>query len=146
MTLIISNCFHNNEQHIFTQIHSRQSSGKLFQSHNLDLDPMRNTWWRHQMETVSALLALCAGNSPVTGEFPSKRPVTRCFDVFFDLRLNKHVNRQSRRRWFETSSRSLWRHCNVDLDPMRNNSTPAIIMSSLVAICVDAKSAPCQFV
>ena len=34
-----------------------------------------NTWWRHQMETFSALLALCAGNSPVTGEFPSQRPV-----------------------------------------------------------------------
>ena len=36
---------------------------------------------------ISALLALCAGNSPVTGEFPSQRPVTRNFDVFFDLRL-----------------------------------------------------------
>ena len=35
------------------------------------------TWWRHQMETFSALLALCAGNSPVTREFPSQRPVTR---------------------------------------------------------------------
>ena len=31
-----------------------------------------NTWWRHQMETFSALLALCEGNSPVTGEFPSQ--------------------------------------------------------------------------
>ena len=46
-------------------------------------------WWRHQMKTFSALLALCAGNSPVTGEFPTQRPVTRSFDVFFDLRLNK---------------------------------------------------------
>ena len=45
------------------------------------------SWWRHQMETFSALLALCAGNSPVTGEFPAQRPVTRSFDVFFDLRL-----------------------------------------------------------
>ena len=44
-----------------------------------------NTWWRHQMETFSALLALCAENSPVTDEFPSQRPVTRSFDVFFDL-------------------------------------------------------------
>ena len=41
----------------------------------------------HQMGTVLALLALCAGNSPVTGEFPSQRPVKRGFDVFFDLRL-----------------------------------------------------------
>ena len=47
------------------------------------------TWWRHEMETFSALLAICAGNSPVPGEFPAQRPVTRSFDVFFDLRLNK---------------------------------------------------------
>ena len=40
------------------------------------------------MEIFSALLAICAGNSPVTGEFPTQRPVTRSFDVFFDLRPN----------------------------------------------------------
>ena len=46
-----------------------------------------SAWWRHQKETFSALLTLCAGNSSVTGEFPSQRPVTRSFDfdVFFDL-------------------------------------------------------------
>ena len=62
---------------------------------------------------ISALLSLCEGNPPVTGEFPSQRPVTQSFDVFFDLRQNKRLSKQSRRRWFETSSRSLWRHCNV---------------------------------
>ena len=41
------------------------------------------SWWRHQMETFSALLAFCAGNSPVTGELPAQRPVKRSFDVFF---------------------------------------------------------------
>ena len=46
-------------------------------------------WWRHQMETISALLAICAGNSPVTGEFHAQRSVTRSFDAFFDLRLNE---------------------------------------------------------
>ena len=35
------------------------------------------TWWRHQMETFSSLLAFWAGNSPVTGAFPAQRPVTR---------------------------------------------------------------------
>ena len=40
------------------------------------------SWWRHQIETFSALLTLCAGNSRVIGEFPSQRPVTRSFDVF----------------------------------------------------------------
>ena len=58
------------------------------------------TWWRHQMETFSALLALCAGNSTVTGEFPSQRPVTRSCDVFFDLHLNKRLSKQSWRRYF----------------------------------------------
>ena len=40
------------------------------------------------METFSALLAICVRNSPVTGEFPAQRPVTRSFDAFFRLRLN----------------------------------------------------------
>ena len=40
------------------------------------------------MGTFSALLVLCVGNSPVTGEFPAQRPVTRSFDIFFDLHLN----------------------------------------------------------
>ena len=51
-------------------------------------------WWRHQMETFSALLAICAGNSPVPGEFPAQRPVTRSFDVYFDLRPNKRLSKQ----------------------------------------------------
>ena len=71
------------------------------------------SWWRHQMETLSALLAICAGNSPVSGEFPAQWPVTRSFDVFFDLCLNKWWSKQSRGWWFKTSSRPLWRHCNV---------------------------------
>ena len=62
---------------------------------------------------ISALLALCEGNSSVTGEFPSQRPVTRSFDVFIDRRLNKRLSKQSRRRWIQTPSRSLWRHCNA---------------------------------
>ena len=69
-------------------------------------------WWRHQMETFSALLAFCAGNSPVHGEFPAQRPVTRSFDVFFDLRLNKRLSKQSWGWWSETPWSSLWRHRN----------------------------------
>ena len=44
---------------------------------------------------------------------PSRKPVTWSFDVFFDLRLNKRLHKQSRHRWFEMPSPSLWRHCNV---------------------------------
>ena len=75
-----------------------------------------DTWWRHQMKTFSALLTLCAGNSPDTDEFPSQRPVTRSFDVFFDLRLNKKLSKLWKRRWFETPSRPLWLHCNEQND------------------------------
>ena len=45
------------------------------------------------METFSALLAICAGNSPVSGEFPAQRPVTRGFDVFFDLCPKKRLSK-----------------------------------------------------
>ena len=64
------------------------------------------------METFAALLAICTGNSPVLGEFPAQWPVTRSFNVFFDLRLNKRLSKQSWGWWFETLSRPLWRHCN----------------------------------
>ena len=47
------------------------------------------------------------------GEFPTQRPVTRSFDVFFDVRLNKRLCKQPWGWWFETPSWSLWRQCNV---------------------------------
>ena len=63
-------------------------------------------WWHHQMETFSSLLALFEGNHR------SKGPVTRRFDMFFGLHLKKkRLGEQSRCRWFEMPSRSLWRHC-----------------------------------
>ena len=86
-------------------------SGEITDNHTLEIDLVRMTWWRHQMETFSVLLALCAGNSPVTGEFPAHRPVTRRFDVFFDLRLDKRLSKQWWGWWFT------WRrnrdHCGV---------------------------------
>ena len=81
------------------------------------------TWWRHQRETFSALLAICAGNSPVRGEFPAQRPVMRSFDVFFDLCLNKRLSKQSWGWRFETLSRPLRRHCN---DMATLSASPAL--------------------
>ena len=78
----------------------------------VSLGKNKQPWWRHQMETFSALLAICAENSPVPGEFPTQRPVTRSFDVYFDLRPDKRLSKQSWGWWFETQSRSLWRHRN----------------------------------
>ena len=74
--------------------------------------PIYSPWWRHRMETFSVLLAFCAGNSPVAGKVPSHRPVARSFEVFFNLRLNKRLSKQRWGWWFETPSRSLWRHRN----------------------------------
>ena len=72
-------------------------------------------WWRRQMETFSALLPLCAGNSPVTGEFPSQMPVTRTFDLFFDLRLNNG--------WVDNREAGDWRRhrAHYDVTVMWNN-------------------------
>ena len=80
-------------------------------------DSTRFTWWHHQISNgnITALLAICAGNSPVPGDFPAQRPVTRIFDVFFDLRLNKPLSKQSRGWWFETPSHPLWCHRNGQL-------------------------------
>ena len=99
------------------------------------------------METFSALLAICAGNSPVTGEFPAQRSVTRSFDVFFDLRLNKRLSKQSWGWWTETPPRPLWRHSDecVILHANRLNITTVFhrnflsIMQTVVSIGTQTK-------
>ena len=82
------------------------------------------TWWRHQMETFSALLAICAGNSPVPGEFPTQRLVTRSFDIFFDVHPNKRLSKQWWGWWFETPSCPLWRHRNERIEPIPTKWVP----------------------
>ena len=79
-----------------------------------------------------------------TGEFPSQRPVTRSFDVFFDMRLNKRLNNYSRRRWFETPSRSFRRHCDdnglspepmltlCQLEPVGTNCSETFIKTNVI--------------
>ena len=92
-------------------------------------------WWRHQVETFSALPALSEGNQPITGEFPSQRPVTRSFDSLFDLRLNKRLSQQWRRRWFETPSHSLWLHCDgVIACPFSKYRSRCAIVKTLIMV------------
>ena len=86
------------------------------------------------METFSALLAICAGNSPVPGEFPTQRPVTRSFDVYFDLRLNKRLCKQSCGWWFETLLCPLWRHSNE-----KRRSRALFLLQSQYHVCSDLK-------
>ena len=69
---------------------------------------------------------------PDTGEFPAQKPVTRSFDVFFDLRLIKRLSKHSRGWWFETLSRPLWWHCNdntfrCSTNSRRTNGRPPIM-------------------
>ena len=62
---------------------------EMYLDWNLLLEDWASSWWRHQIETFSALVALCAGNSLVTGEFHAQKTVTWSWDVVFDMRLNK---------------------------------------------------------
>ena len=64
------------------------------------------------METFASYWPFVRGIHRLPVDSPHKGPWKRNFDIFFDLRLNKLFNKQSRRRWFETPSLSLWRHWN----------------------------------
>ena len=73
--------------HGLLRINFRCTTG-LLQYDKLKYRKTVRSWWRHRMETVSVLLTICAGNSPVTGVFSAQRPVTRPFDVFYQCRIN----------------------------------------------------------
>ena len=70
-------------------------------------------WWRHHMETLFPLLALCEGNPPITGGFPSKRATNMGLDVIFEVSQSKQFNKHLSCRCYETPWCSLWRHDNV---------------------------------
>ena len=98
-------------RHVYIFVTDWKLSKRLF-SIQLVVEISSISWWRHQMEAFSALLAICAGNSPVPGEFPTQRPVTWSFDVYFDLCPNKRLSKQSWGWWFQMPLRPLWRHRN----------------------------------
>ena len=68
--------------------------------------------WRIYTMMTSSNGNIFRFTGPLCGGFPSQRPVTRNFDVFFDLRRNKQLSKYSWGWWFETPSRSLGRHCH----------------------------------
>ena len=75
-------------------------------------------WYRNSMMTSSngnifRVTGPLCGEFTGPGEFPTKRPATRSFDVFFDLRLNKWLSIQPWGWWFETPVWSLWRDRNA---------------------------------
>ena len=91
------------KQNVTHQTLRRSSDGKYCSS-----------WWRHQMETFSTLLPLCAGKSPIPGgELPAQRQVTLGFGVPSDMHLNERLSKQWWGCCFNTPSRQLWRCCNA---------------------------------
>ena len=101
---------------------------RILANHNHVLAATVMIYFAYMMASSNGNIFRVTG--PLCGEFTghrwisSKRPVTRSFDVFFDQHLNKLLSKQSRRRWFWTSSRSLWRHCkNHPLSQTANDRT-----------------------
>ena len=88
----------NYQQFIWIPRTKGQLRGKCFHL-------MMSSWWKNQHWVFFD-----------PGDFPTQRPVTRSFDVFFDLRLNKRLSKQPWGWWFETPSWSLWRQCNDDFE------------------------------
>ena len=85
----------------------------------------------HPMMTSSTGTIFCV-TGPLCGEFtgpgvfPTQRPVTRSFDVSFELRLNKRLSKQPWGWWFETPPWSLWRQCNANVWLPERSPAPAL--------------------
>ena len=121
----------------------------------LSITPPRKQFWiKRQFEMIpskisSANIMMTSSNGNIfrvtgplcgeftgPGEFPLQRPVTRSFDVFFDLRLNKRLSKQPWGWWFETLSWSLWRQCNVSTNLLRSNLMLLTHLPLVPHICV----------
>ena len=84
---------------IYGPLNKKNIAGKrVFSNYACKQQPLytmwftRLSWWRHQMETFFRITGPLCGEFPGPGEFPTQRPVTRSFDVFFDLRLDKRLS------------------------------------------------------
>ena len=63
------------------------------------------SWWRRDMDKLSTLLALCEGNPPVAGGFPSQRTSdVKLWCFFFAVNLNKLLNKHLSCWWFAMPS------------------------------------------
>ena len=103
------------------------ANGMLSWKHSLIKSTRIMRIWKMLHMSANFMMTSSNGNilrvtGPLCEEFtgdrwipPAQRPVTRSFDIFFDLRLNKRLSKQSCGWWFETPSGSSWRHCNVRL-------------------------------
>ena len=104
--------------------------------------------WRFMMTSSNGNIfrvtgPLC-GEFTGPGEFPTQRPVTWRFDVFFDLHLNKRLSKQPWGWWFDTLSWSLWRHCNVIAWIVMVMSWRLFVMQNKA--CYPLKLKPCSYI
>ena len=127
------------KRHYLTHLGRDKIAGILHIFSNVIKGPISFEYLLFMMTSSSgqffALLAICAGNSPVTGEFPTQRPVTRSFDVFVDLRLNKRTSKQSWGWRVEKPSRPLWRHCDVLVQAKMNGLLSNIDLCGMMRYC-----------
>ena len=97
---------------LWSRVQSRANPHQIFSKRQTVITVL---WMLHddviKWKKKIALLVLCEGNPPVTEGFPSQRPVKRSFDIFLSAHKQTPESKQSKRRCFETPSRSLWRHC-----------------------------------
>ena len=71
-----------------------------------------SVWWIHHRPSGWLATQVTRNTEKDSRYHTWQRSVTRTFHLFFDLRMNKRLGKHSRRRWFESPLRSLWRHCN----------------------------------
>ena len=99
----------------------------------------RNIMMTSSNENMFRVTGPLCGEFTGPGVFPAQRPVTRSFDVFFDLRLNKRLSKQPWGWWFETPSWSLWRQCN-DICHHRSHHCNAYLAGVLCNACCNKHS------
>ena len=156
LTLIISDPeFGLDEDNNVSQANERPILNSLWNHHNHDIKILKNKFNSyvstvnnsgHKFMMTSSngnifrVTGHFAGDSPVSGELPAQRPVTRSFDVSFDLGVNKRLSRQSC-WWFETLSLPLWRHCNV---PTSNDSSCVVTCIRMQKLRTDFNRVHCK--
>ena len=101
-------------------------------------------WWHHPMERFSALLTFCEGNPPVTRWFPLTKASDTELWCFLWSAPEQTFGEQSRRRWFETPSRSLWRHCTQALFDITHNTVASVKTKEYQGDC--ALSSRCMLI
>ena len=138
-TWVPNQCFQNWPQEIESIVHIASvqfpiaSQVTLNDIGKISQYQTQTTWWRHQMETFSALLALCAGNSPVPGEFHTQRPVTRSFDVYLICtQINGWVNNRE-------AGDSRRHRAHYDVIVMKTKASASWIMYGMLILQVNIK-------